>query len=206
MKIPHLVQYQGSKRNLADQIIHYFPDNFDRLIEPFSGMAAISVACAFHKFTQEFLINDLNPALSDLLKLVVNEPDTVYQKYKKIWCGHQTSSDHYNNMRDVFNKTGDPVIFLYLLARCVKGSVRYNGAGEFNQSPDKRRLGTSPDRMKANIFSISSLFINKCKFMSAPDLTFAVSHSGTTCGYSSGRRMLVERLGNQVGAGVGRRW
>lgn len=166
MKIPHLVQYQGSKRSLAAQIIRFFPNSFNRLIEPFSGIATISVACAFHNYTQKFLINDLNPALSNLLKLVINEPESVHTKYEKIWNGHHTSTEHYNKMRDAFNKSGDPVVFLYLLARCVKGSVRYNGAGEFNQSPDKRRLGTSPNKMKVNIFSISSLLKNKCTFMS----------------------------------------
>ena len=43
-KIPHIVQYQGSKRVLAPQILQYMPERFNRLIEPFSGMAAISIA------------------------------------------------------------------------------------------------------------------------------------------------------------------
>jgi len=34
-------------------------------------------------------------------------------------------------------------MLLYLLDRCVKGAVRYNKEGWFNQSPDKRRLGRS---------------------------------------------------------------
>lgn len=36
--VPHIVQYQGSKRNLAPQILPYFPQRFNRLIEPFAGM------------------------------------------------------------------------------------------------------------------------------------------------------------------------
>ena len=46
-RIPHIVQYQGSKRILAPQILKYMPTKFGRLIEPFSGMAAISVATAY---------------------------------------------------------------------------------------------------------------------------------------------------------------
>ncbi|HAU1145982.1 TPA: DNA adenine methylase [Legionella pneumophila] len=166
MKIPHLVQYQGSKRNLANQIIQFFPAHFNRLIEPFSGIAAISIACAFHKRTEKFLINDINPALSNLLDLTVNKPNLVYEKYAEIWDRHTISHNYYNEVRDEFNKSGDPMLFLYLLARCVKGAVRYNVAGEFNQSHDRRRLGTSPAKMKDNIFSISSLLKNKCEFMS----------------------------------------
>ena len=47
--IPHIVQYQGSKRKLAPQIMQYMPERFDRLIEPFAGMAAISIAVAYNK-------------------------------------------------------------------------------------------------------------------------------------------------------------
>jgi DNA adenine methylase len=50
---------------------------------------------------------------------------------------------------------------LYLLARCVKGAGRYNAEGLFNQSPDKRRLGTQPETMQANLDTISALLRGK---------------------------------------------
>ena len=53
MKVPHLVQYQGSKRIIAPEIIKFFPDKINRLIEPFSGACAISIlAAAEHKCNQ----------------------------------------------------------------------------------------------------------------------------------------------------------
>lgn len=55
---------------------------------------------------------------------------------------------------------------MYILARCVKGSVRYNLEGMFNQSPDKRRKGTKPETMKKNIEGVSSLLERKCHFTS----------------------------------------
>lgn len=63
--VPHIVQYQGSKRKLAPQILQYMPKKFDRLIEPFSGMAAISIAAAREKRADAYVINDLNQALVD---------------------------------------------------------------------------------------------------------------------------------------------
>ena len=42
--LPHPIQYQGSKRNLAPVILRYFPKGFNRLVEPFAGSAAISIA------------------------------------------------------------------------------------------------------------------------------------------------------------------
>lgn len=85
MKIPHLVQYQGSKRALAPQIIQHFPRKFKRLFEPFAGIATISIACAYYEYTNQFLINDLNPALANLLKLVVKDPAYVSDTYKTLW-------------------------------------------------------------------------------------------------------------------------
>ena len=46
MKTPHLVQYQGSKRIIAPEIVKFFPTTFDRLIEPFAGTCAITILSA----------------------------------------------------------------------------------------------------------------------------------------------------------------
>lgn len=59
MKLPHPIPYQGSKRNLADQILRMFPDNFDNLIEPFAGSAAITIASVNYFKANRFIINDI---------------------------------------------------------------------------------------------------------------------------------------------------
>ncbi|MDR3323915.1 MAG: DNA adenine methylase, partial [Zoogloeaceae bacterium] len=46
MKIPQPFQYQGSKRALAARILRYLPSGTARLVEPFAGSAALSIACA----------------------------------------------------------------------------------------------------------------------------------------------------------------
>ena len=166
-KIPHLVQYQGSKRNLAGQILEFIPNSFNRLIEPFAGSAAITIACASKKKMQKYIINDLNEPLIELLKLVIEEPEYVIKKYRGVWSDQQYDGiEHYYQVREIFNRSKDPVCFLYLLARCVKGSVRYNTEGLFNQSPDKRRKGTSPLQMEKNILDISSLLKGKLSYYS----------------------------------------
>lgn len=53
-----------------------------------------------------------------------------------------------------------------MIARCVKGSVRYGANGNFNQSPDKRRNGTTPLTLLKNIREISLLLKGKCSFYS----------------------------------------
>ncbi|MEK7433800.1 MAG: DNA adenine methylase [Cyanobacteriota bacterium] len=167
MKIPHLVQYQGSKRNIASEIIKCFPEKFSRLIEPFAGTAAISIATAKINSESTFILNDLNKPLAKLLKLIISNPEYVFNEYEKIWNEqHNESLEHYYQIREKFNREKDPVLFLYLLARCVKGAVRYNSNGCFNQSPDKRRKGTRPETMKKNILGIYSLLKDRTQFYS----------------------------------------
>ncbi len=163
--IPHPIQYQGSKRNLAPVILRYFPKGVVRLVEPFAGSAAISIAAAAKGLTQKFWINDLNKPLSELLKLIAEKPEELSAFYGQLWNQqHPGSIQHFYRVRDEFNRTQDPRLFLYLLSRCVKGSVRYNSEGLLNQSPDKRRLGTRPETMRKNIMGVAYLLQGKSEF------------------------------------------
>jgi DNA adenine methylase len=162
MKIPHPIQYQGSKRSLASTILRYFPIKFPRVVEPFAGTAAISIACATRGKTNSYWINDLNKPLAELLGLIINHPAEIADYYETIWNQqHDDPIEHYYRVREDFNRTEDPKLFLYLLARCAKGSIRYNTDGLFNQSPDKRRHGTRPETMRENIFGVSALLKGK---------------------------------------------
>jgi DNA adenine methylase len=154
--VPHPIPYQGSKRNLAVEILRYFPPKFSALYEPFAGSAAITIAAAANGLGNHYHINDLNKPLMDLWRAIIETPLEIAAQYEKLW---QEQLDHprtyYDKVRTEFNLTGRPELFLYLLARCVKGSVRYNAQGEFNQSPDNRRLGMKPDTMRMQIMGVS---------------------------------------------------
>lgn len=168
---PHIVQYQGSKRNLAPQILAYFPKKFNRLIEPFAGMAAVTIATAQQKRADMYVINDINFPLMTLLKSAIETPELLAANYNKLWREQfdftNGSVEHYYHVRELFNSgEQDPEKILYLLARCVKGSVRYGKNGKFNQSPDKRRNGTNPKTLATNVHAISGLLKNKALFMS----------------------------------------
>jgi DNA adenine methylase len=163
--LPHPIQYQGSKRNLASDILRFVPGKVEQFIEPFAGTAAVSVAVASRRISQRFWLNDLNKPLIELLKLIVERPNEIIHAYTDVWNDqNQDSINHYFEIREKFNQTSDPKLFLYLLARCVKGSVRYNSEGLFNQSPDKRRKGTHPDKMRKNIEGVSLSLKGKCQF------------------------------------------
>lgn len=162
MKLPHPIPYQGSKRNLADQILRFFPDNFDRLVEPFAGSAAMTIASAFYFKANRFIINDINEPLVNLWENIIENPKSIIKHYHDIWHGqHGNEEEYYYQIRERFNDTKQPEYLLFLLAKCVKAAVRYNAQGQFNQSPDKRRLGRNPQMMRDDILRVSQLLKGK---------------------------------------------
>ena len=132
------------------------------LFEPFAGSAAISIAAALNGKAAQFHINDVNQPLVVLWNQIINHPKKISDQYKHLWLKQQGNErEFYNLVRDEFNKTKQPDYLLYLLARCVKASVGYNAYGEFNQSPDNRRLGRNPKQMTDDILSVSKLLSGK---------------------------------------------
>lgn len=149
---PHPIPYQGSKRNLAPEILRYFPPKFVTLYEPFAGSAAMTIAAALNGFGERYHLNDLNKPLMDLWRAIIETPEQIAAQYETLWKQQlDDPRSFYDQVRADFNRTGKPDLFLYLLARCVKGSVRYNSQGEFNQSPDNRRQGMLPETMRLQI-------------------------------------------------------
>jgi DNA adenine methylase len=162
MKIPHPIPYQGSKRHLAPAILEYFPKDVATLIEPFAGSAAITLAAAARKLAERYVIADLNEPLVELWRAILESPERLARQYETLWrAQHDDRRKYYDSVREDFNRTGKPDRFLYLLARCVKASVRYNADGEFNQSPDNRRMGALPETMRRHILGASQLLRGK---------------------------------------------
>mgnify|MGYP005845339047 CR=1 FL=1 len=158
MRVPQPIPYQGSKRHIVQHILALFPSEVETLIEPFAGSAAVSLAAAYTRKARRFHLNDINRPLMTLWYEIIHNPSGIADGYKKLW--HEQigrEREFYDFVRVQFNETNRPDYFLYLLARCVKASVRYNAQGEFNQSPDNRRRGRHPDRMQDDIVAASIL-------------------------------------------------
>ena len=167
MKIPHPIPYQGSKRNLASEILKFFPEHIERFIEPFAGSAAMTIASAYYFKANKFIINDINQPLVKLLQEIIENPEKIVSEYHFIWNSQINDEErYYYHIRDIFNETREPKYLLFLLAKCVKAAVRYGSSGNFNQSPDHRRLGRRPDNMRVDILNTSNLLKGKVTFYS----------------------------------------
>lgn len=175
--IPHPFPYQGSKRNIAKYILPYFPGDVEYLIEPFCGAGAISLAAATRGCAQQFLINDLNVPLMALWQEILSNPEQLAHNYESLWnAQHTDKKSFFFTIRNEFNRTHKPHHLLYLLARIVKGAVRYNTAGEFNQSADNRRAGMQPKTMQQKIMGVSHLLAGKTH-ISAKDFRHVINQA-----------------------------
>ena len=165
--VPQPIPYQGSKRRTAPAILQHFPRTMFRLVEPFAGSAAISLAVAARSNCEHFWINDAHSALIQLWQEIIDRPEWLGKKYTSLWneqLGQERA--YFDTVRDRFNEKHDPGDFLYLLARCVKAAIRYNAKGEFNNTPDNRRKGARPKEMRQRIARSSGLLRGKAHLTS----------------------------------------
>lgn len=131
----------------------------------------MTIATALAGRAEHFIVNDINAPLIGMLREAVEHPQRLLNDYSRIWNGQFSFKDghvgHFYAIREKFN-AGEttPAHMLYMLARCVKGSVRYGRNGNFNQSPDKRRHGTSPEKLGPNLFAVSRLLRGRTEFTS----------------------------------------
>ena len=163
---PHPIPYQGSKRQLAPLILSFVPTGrFETLIEPFVGSGAVALATA----QKDCCANTSSSVTSWSRSVGFGGRSSTSLKPSRVrstnlWHGQFPDPiAFFNRVREEFSNDRTPSKLLFLLARCVKNAVRFNPSGGFNQSADKRRLGTQPKRMSAEIMAAHRLLQGKCE-------------------------------------------
>ena len=154
--------YRGSKRRIAREILGHLPGRIDRIVEPFAGSAAVSVHAAANLDVRRVWLNDAHEPLMRLWAEIVGDPERLASAYARLWRPRPVRGDRdYYAARDRFNRSHEPADFLYVLARCVKAAVRYNGKGMFNNSPDRRRRGARPEGMRRRLLAVHRTLAGK---------------------------------------------
>jgi DNA adenine methylase len=127
----------------------------------------VSVAAAWLSKVKKVWLNDAHAPLMDLWSRIIHHPDALAKEYRRLWEAQSgREREHYNEVREEFNRTQQPELLLFLLARCVKAAIRYNRNGHFNNSPDHRRKGMRPGTMETNIRLISTALGQNTKITS----------------------------------------
>ena len=163
--VPHPIPYQGSKRLLAAAILAHIPcGRFTRLVEPFAGSAAVTLAAAANKRFESYVIADVLQPLAEIWQRIITDPAPLADEYESLWTRERERPiDAFYEIRTEFNKDREAAKLLYLLARCVKNAVRFNPDGNFNQSPDKRRKGTNPSVLRGELTGAHALLNGRAR-------------------------------------------
>lgn len=134
------------------------------MYEPFAGSAALSLYAAYYDYADQFVIGESCESIVDLWSEILTRPEYVARRYEELWEGQKHGdTGYFNQVREEYNSSNDPVLFLYLAARCVKNAIRFNRYGQFTQSVDKRRKGMRPDKMYMHLTGASRLLAGRTK-------------------------------------------
>ncbi len=95
---------------------------------------------------------DIYAPLVDLWKLVQTEPQSVVVNYRGQWDALQAETPGYfYAVRNRFNESPNPMDLNFLVRTCVNGIIRFNRAGEFNNSFHLSRKGMHPERFARTV-------------------------------------------------------
>src|SRR5262249_52704068 len=99
---------------------------------------------------------DLVAPLVALFRIVQRSPEDLIESYAREWASLQEDlPEHFYRIRKRFNETKDPLALNFLLRTCVNGIVRFNAAGELNNSFHLSRRGMLPERFEKIVRSWS---------------------------------------------------
>lgn len=127
------IKIQGKKTKLVPNIIENVKLNDNTIwIEPFLGSGEI----LFNVNPSKAVVSDNNKLIIDFYQKIQKKEITselvrsFLEKHgKKL---QEIGEEYYYKMRDTFNKTLDPLYFLFLNRSCFNGMIRFNSKNEFN--------------------------------------------------------------------------
>ncbi|WP_347985134.1 DNA adenine methylase [Methanonatronarchaeum sp. AMET-Sl] len=182
MAVP-VLKWAGGKREILDDLIARFPNNFNSYHEAFFGGGAVF----FELSPEDGTINDTNTRLMNFYRQVRDNPKELIEVAKGFKHprsdpdpdrGYSSAKNYYYQQRELFNRRPrgedfDPLVeaalLLYLNRTCFNGLFRQNSKGEFNvpigsyKNPDwvreKEVLEASKSLKNTKIYSRDFSFV-----------------------------------------------
>lgn len=125
------LKWAGSKYRCLDKLLGSFIPA-KRLIEPFSGSAAVFLNTDY----PSYLLAESNHDLIYLFQSLQNDGHAFIQFCKALFIPENNSRSKYYQLRDEFNQSTDPyyksALFLYLNRHGYNGLCRYNQSKKYN--------------------------------------------------------------------------
>lgn len=153
------IKWVGGKRQLLSAIDGHRPEKFVRYFEPFVGGGAV----LFHVQPPKVVINDFNPELVNLYRVVKDSPLKLIEALKK----HRNDKGYYYEIRALdrnpkaYSALSDierASRILFLNRTCFNGLFRVNSAGEYNVPFGKY---VNPDFVREDTITAVSAYLNR---------------------------------------------
>lgn len=127
------LKWAGGKFKLVPFIESHLPTSSrKRLIEPFSGSAAVSMALEF----ESYLLNDTNSDLIGLFRTLKEEKQDFINYTHSFFSIENNQENRFYELREQFNYSSNvfvrSALFVYLNRHAFNGLCRYNNKGLFN--------------------------------------------------------------------------
>ncbi len=154
-----VIKYQGGKSKELPLIKQMLPQQFNRVVEPFCGGAAVSF-----ELQTPALLSDINSMVINLYKVLQSDDYLqVLNHIKKVGTyEHDALQKEYYTARDVINNQHNhsPITLAisYIIVRqlCFSGMERYNTNGDFNVPFGHYK------RLSCNLSPDHHMFLKKC--------------------------------------------
>ncbi len=135
------LRWAGSKRQLLERLVTYWPGGHTRYVEPFAGSACLFFALE----PSSALIGDINDDLVSTYRTVRDHPGEVHDSMVQ-W---RNDRKEYYRIRKIDSSSLSAVEcaarFIYLNKYCFNGLYRTNGRGDFNVPYGGEKSGAVPD-------------------------------------------------------------
>jgi DNA adenine methylase len=147
-----ILKWAGGKRQLLPELRRYYPDTFERYVEPFLGSGAVFLDCynSGRLDGRDVLLSDNNPDLIGCYRMVRDTADETIEVLRALEAGHRVGGrEHYLSVRDErFNPKREAILrasnppaeytpelaamLIYLNRTGYNGLFRVNSRGGFN--------------------------------------------------------------------------
>lgn len=131
IKVQPFLKWAGGKSQLLEQYAVFFPQKYNRYLEPFLGGGAVF----FYLEPDEAILSDYNKDLIQCFLVVKNNVKQLINLLKTHKEHH--GKEYFEEMRKDYNtkklgKVERVAILIYLNKTCFNGLYRVNSKGEFN--------------------------------------------------------------------------
>lgn len=150
------LKWAGGKTKLVPFIDKCLPHKRKRLIEPFAGSSALSLALDF----EEYYLNDVNYDLISTYQNIKKYGYEFIDYAKSFFIDNNNQESQFYQLRERFNHTDDDIeksaLFIYLNRHAFNGLCRYNSKGFFNVPFGRYKKPYFPENEMLGFLSKSS--------------------------------------------------